>query len=105
VIGLAPVKNQMEEMRISVCLAALIVLLPTPLLKADIGQTDIKVLVNQAGYDADKPKRILLQADFNPAEVSSFEVLRGNELAGRGSWREAQEIDVWGLWYRTADLL
>lgn len=75
-----------------------------PVLKADTAQADIKLLVNQAGYDADRPKRILLQANFNPTEIQNYDIVRGNETVGSGVWRAPEEVGAWSLWYRTADL-
>ncbi len=62
------------------------------------------ILVNQAGYDMPGPKTVLLQTDFNPAAVVTFEVIRGNSVAASGTWLETREIASWKLWYRTADL-
>lgn len=82
-------------MKFSRCAAAALIFaalgLPTPvkLPAADNGAA-VMILVNQAGYDAAGPKTILLQTDFDPAAIASFEVVRGNSAAASGSWQETR---------------
>jgi hypothetical protein len=86
-------------------LAAVILTLLLPCsIEADDAQPSMKILVNQAGYDIAEPKRVILQTDFDPREISGFEMIRGSEAVSRSAWRGVQKIDPWGLWFRTADL-
>jgi hypothetical protein len=66
--------------------------------------SEIKILVNQAGYDLDAPMHVLLQAEFLPGEIRTFDVLKENQIIRRGAWREPLEISGWNLWYREAYL-
>jgi hypothetical protein len=94
----------MERMKAFVFAAAASLTFLAPMVRADIDQPTIKVLVNQAGYNTERPKRILLQTNFEPAEIADFEVVRGDMTIGSGVWRGTRKIDAWGLWYRAGDL-
>jgi hypothetical protein len=77
---------------------------PLFLSSAQPGNSEIKIMVNQAGYDLGAPVHVLLQADFFPDEIRTFDVLQGNRTICRGAWREPLEISGWNLWYREAYL-
>jgi hypothetical protein len=77
---------------------------PLFLLSAQSGGSEVKILLNQAGYDLGARVHVLLQAEFFPGEIQSFDVLRGNRTVYRGGWKNPREISGWNLWYREADL-
>jgi hypothetical protein len=83
--------------------AALLLFIPL-IDKADVGQPAITILVNQAGYDAERPKVVILQTDFEPGEIADFEVVRGDTAVGADVWLGTEKIDAWRLWFRRADL-
>ncbi len=77
-----------------------------PLFLSSTGAADseVKILLNQAGYDLGSPMHVLLQAEFFPGEIQTFDVLEGNRIVYRGAWKEPREISGWNLWYREAYL-
>lgn len=96
-------------MKSFVCPAAAVrlaasLLLFAPLLPADVAQPSIKILVNQAGYDSDGFKTVVLQTDFDPKGIGAFEVIREDAAVASGAWSEPRHVRSWGLWYRAADL-
>lgn len=70
----------------------------------DAPAPEIKLLVNQAGYDLSGPKRILLQTNFDPALILDYEVLKNDKILYRGKWGAPHRVDIWELWYRAACL-
>ncbi len=81
------------------------VLSPLPsLYPMDARDSEIKLLVNQAGYDLSCPKRILLQTNFDPALILDYEIIKNNNTVYRGKWERPLKIDLWGLWYRATHL-
>jgi len=73
------------------------------LMEAEGAEQEINLLVNQAGYDALGPKRIWLQANFEPFEITSFEIVRGEEVIYQGAWDSTQKIESWDRWYRVGN--
>ncbi len=69
-------------------------------LGAKDSEPEIILLVNQAGYDTRDPKRVWLQTDFEPGEITTFQLLLEGEVVYQGYWRRVQKIDSWNLWYR-----
>jgi len=65
---------------------------------------EAKILVNQAGYDLDGPKRVLLQSNFDPREIHFYEITQGSAAFSQREWGETQYLDAWNLWYREANL-
>jgi len=63
----------------------------------------LHLLVNQAGYDRDGPKRIWLQADFDPAAINIFFILRKDKIVDWGNWGPVEKVIPWNLWYRVAE--
>ncbi len=63
---------------------------------------EIKLLVNQAGYDLLSPKRVLLQTNFPPDSITEYEVVNNDRVHCRGKWGKPQKIEAWELWYREA---
>lgn len=66
--------------------------------------SDVAILVNQAGYDLDGPKRVWLQTEFDPEEIPSFQLLRNDDVVWEGEWGPSQRIEPWERWYRVGDL-
>jgi len=67
-------------------------------------QPEIALLVNQAGYDKGGIKSIWLQADFDPADIRSFRVLKNDQVVFQGQWGAVNKIEPWHKWYRQGDL-
>ncbi len=63
-------------------------------------EPEICLLVNQAGYDTLGPKRVWLQANFEPQEIASFQLLLEGEVVYRAYWGPVHKIETWSLWYR-----
>lgn len=64
---------------------------------------EVKLLINQAGYDLNGPKRVWLETDFPPENILSFHLVRGERSLITLKWGDAREISEWGKWYRTGD--
>jgi hypothetical protein len=75
-----------------------------PSLRAEPENLELKILVNQAGYDLGSQKHVLLQTNFDPQNIREFEVIRENKTVYLGKWAEPQKINAWDLWYRKAIL-
>jgi hypothetical protein len=65
---------------------------------------DLALLVNQAGYDLLGWKRIWLQADFDPSDIRTFQILKNGRLIFEGRWKTIQKIEPWNKWYRQGDV-
>jgi hypothetical protein len=76
----------------------ILVILLTPLCAES---QDIKVLVNQAGYDTNGIKRVWLQSGFSTGNFAQFQIVRGDEIVLTGTW--GPEVQHWGKWYRVGD--
>lgn len=64
---------------------------------------EIKILINQAGYDAQGPKEIWLQTDFPPGQIKTFKILQENNIVYQESWGPIIKIKPWKRWYRSGD--
>lgn len=75
-----------------------------PFVAAETKEPEVRILVNQAGYDLNRSKRILLQTHFAPDLIVDYELIKNDQLYYRGKWGEPQRIEAWDLWYREARL-
>lgn len=64
---------------------------------------EIKILVNQAGYDVEGPKQLWLQTDFPPRQIKTFQILHESNAVYQGYWGPIMKIEPWQQWYRTGD--
>jgi hypothetical protein len=63
--------------------------------------SEVKLVVNQTGYDMGGVKRVWIQTSFPPASISSFQIMNGDQVVHTGIW--AEEIQLWGRWYLMGD--
>lgn len=64
-------------------------------------EQEIKLLVNQAGYDTSGIKQVWLQSELFLGDLTVFQVVQGNEVVYTGNWE--QDIKLWGHWYKFGD--